>query len=68
MRPMNGKDMTRIWVNQLKICPDKKPTYAFQLWRALGKDLEEQYDMEDPQAFKQAQRISFIFARIFSQK
>ena len=56
MRPVNGKrDMIKRWVNQLKIHPDKKPTtMPFELWRALGKDLEEQYSVEDPQTFKQS--------------
>ena len=49
------RDMIKMWVNQLKIHPDKKPTtMPFQLWRAPGKDLEEQYGKEDPQTFKQS--------------
>ena len=44
-----------MWVMQLKIYPDKKPsTMPIQLWTALGKTLEKQFGVADPEIFKES--------------
>ena len=49
------RDMTKLWVNQLKVyCDKKSTTMPLQLWKALDKDLEEQYGVKDPQMMKQS--------------